>query len=238
MRDDEDAPDGSVPDSPLWAADLVVPDDISELADEVTAYQRELRAARRRSRRLQLTAGPWSRRLVVPLMALLILCAGVSGSLLASLAPQGAGSAVPRPLAHPTQAAGQIGGLLPDVAVSSADGPVHLLKLRPAILVLVPVNCRCPAVLDHLAGQAEEVGLAMVLLASPSGAAQLPALISRMHVGSPQGFVDTRGQLWSAYRPAGVTVVMLAPNGEVPFPVVRNAGNGTRLDAKLFALLS
>lgn len=238
MGDEDDAPDGPVPDGPLWAADFVVPDDISELADEVAAYHREQRAARRPTLSRHLGGTGWSKRLVVPLMALLILCAGVSGSVLASLAPHFGPAPSAQPLAHPNQAPGTVGGLLPDVSAKSLDGTtVRLLALRPAMFVLVPNNCDCPRILDSLAGHAEEVSLPMVLVATNSGRGQLPVLISKMHVGSPQGLIDNTGTLWADYRPTGITVLLLAPNGRVPYPALHRVTAGAVLDDQLFKLL-
>lgn len=239
MDDDDEVAGGEARrfDSPLWAMDFVVPDDISELADEVAAFRREQRLQARR-RRLGPFAG-WARPgLLAPVVAVLLLCATIAGSLLVSLQSNQVGASAARePLAHPKVAPGEVGGLLPDVLAGSTSGPVALRDLRPAVLALIPPSCACAAVLDRLAGQAAEVGVPLIVVAPGWATAQLADLLAAMHVGTPVALVDAAGLLARDYRAQGVTAILVAPDGRVPFDPVRNASSRTDLEGQLFALL-
>jgi hypothetical protein len=239
MDEDDEIPGGDSRrfDGPLWAADFVVPDDISELADEVAAYRQEQQLRARAERRATFTS--WRRAgLVAPIVAVLLLCATVAGSLLVSLQPRALSPAAARePLSRTRVVPGRVGGLLPDVRASAPAGSVLLRNFRPALLALVPADCGCAAVLDRLAGQAGEVGVPLVVVASGGATAQLSGLVAAMHVGTPVALGDPTGVLARTYHARGVTAVLVGPDGRVPFAPVRDVSLHTDLEGQLFALL-
>ncbi|MHB2022485.1 MAG: hypothetical protein ACYCO3_04020 [Mycobacteriales bacterium] len=239
MHDDDETAGTPSGDTPLWALDFVVPDDLSELQAEVSSYRKELRRAKRQRRLARFGLDlPLRRHLVAPMLALILLVAAVAGSLLVTLDPRAAQNPAQRaPLAKTATPPGQVGGLLPDVRALGATGAVDLRGMRPALIALIPPLCRCTAVLDHLAGQADEAGLGVVIVAPPNGTAQLNGLLAAMHVGAPVGVVDATGALWRAYHPAGVTAILLAPDGRVPFQPVRDVTITTDLQPQLFDLV-
>lgn len=239
MHDDDEAITGSGGDAPLWALDFVVPENLAELQEEISAYRKELRRARweRRFARVGLPL-PSGGHLVAPMLVLILLVAAIAGSLLVTFGPKAAPfPAQLAPLARTATPAGQVGGLLPDVRAAGATGPVNLRAMRPAVIALVPPRCNCVPVLDHLAGQADEAGLPLVLVAPPNATEQLNLLLAGMHVGAPIGVVDTSAALWNAYHPSGVTAILLAPDGRVPFAPVRDVTIRTDLQAQLFDLV-
>lgn len=237
--DDDDEPAAGPGDGPLWALDFVVPDDISELEPDITAYRREQRTLRRRRVAARWgIAAPARRHLVAPLAALCLLVAAIAGSVLVSLDPRSAPPVTARaPLARTGYPQGSVGGLLPDVVLTGQGARVHLRELRPAVVALIPARCGCTNVLDHLAAQADEAGVDLVIVAPPGGGGELDALLSGMHVGAPSAGVDAAGTLARYYRPSGVTAVLVAPDGQVPYRPVRGVSATTDLQGELFQMV-
>jgi hypothetical protein len=216
------------PDDLPPTGELVVPDDARDLDREVLAYHRELRAARRTARIRRLVPGyrrstPRAAAIVAVTIAL-VLC--VLAGLVAVLGP-GLGRQPARrtsaPLAHPATAAGKVGGLLPDLALTSPPGQAHptvvdARSLRPAALVLVPTGCSCgPAVALVLRAAAENRLNAVVIapgtddpniakLADPEPGSELIA----------EPLLDPSGTLAKDYRAtAAPTLLVVDANGIV-----------------------
>ena len=231
MAADEERPNDA---AATWA-DAVAPDDISALSRDIAAYHRELRRARRQRRVERLLHG----RNSLPLIALTAatLLAGTVAALLTVMAPRTV-SHPPQaaPLAAPTAAEGTLGGLLPAVTLHGPNGAISTrdTTMRPAVLALVPVECRCQTLLNALAGQAfsEELPLAVVVPATTAPA--LADLVRSLTRGSPGLYFDATGTLAASVGAAGVTLIAVDRDGTI-YDVERDVTDASRtsLVAKL-----
>ena len=228
-----------MPDEMPWADPVVVPDDIRSLQGEIDAYHREVRAARRRRRREWLTGNRLMRRWSFPI-GVLTGALALAATVVTLLAVDGAGRAVRQgavPLATPTIAAGNVGGLLPSVALTTTGGvPVNSRALRPALLALLPAHCQCANLLDSLAAQAAEVQVQLVIVGPGSPDAEVAALPGQLHHGSVIAAYDVNGALASAYDASGVTAVVVQRDGVVSY-VKPDLTTSTRLELPLQAAL-
>lgn len=234
---------------------LRIPDDLRGLEDEIRAVQAELgifpgledsatsRRARlfRRLRHWPPPGGLGRSLLVGPIVAVTLLLIAGLVALLPATGP-GATRRIPAParLASPAQPPGTVGGLLPDVGLDSPMGAVPARGLRPAVLMLVPDNCNCPALVHDMVGQVAEypgIGAALVGSGDPS-VAQL-AVAREGGNGRLPALVDRSGALARAYHggPPGSapTVLIVAPDGVLIDPPLAFTP-GTRLEAALLPL--
>ena len=229
----------SVPEDAPWADPVVVPDDIRELQPDVDAYHRELRHARRRLRWQRITASPAWQRWSFPagvLTGAVALAAAVFGLLVVD-GSAGRHAAAPAPLAAPSIAVGQQGGLLPDVSFTSTiGGAVKARSLRPALIALVPPHCGCTALLRSLAAQAEEVQLRLVVLAPSAPDAEVAALPGQLHYSDVLTAYDANGRLANAYAADGVTALVVGRDGVVTY-VGKQLTPSSRLELPLQAAL-
>lgn len=210
---------------------VVIPDDISELADDLRAYRRELRSTRRHRRLARVLHG--RRAVVVPVILVLALIVGSYSAvvLVAGTAPPiGHGG---EQLARPPTAPGQIGGLLPALNVSDSSGAQQNLRsLRPGALLLVPGNCNCDDTVANLDATAHRAGAPLYLVST-----QLPRPAAG--VGPERTFwrAEYTGQLLPAYgatrspvllvvRADGVVqqVYKTPPPSEVLLPELQHLG--------------
>jgi hypothetical protein len=210
----------AMPEEMPWADPVVVPDDIRALQTDIDAYHRELRLARRRRRRERLTGSAVWRRWSFP-VGVLTGALALAAVVVALLAVDGSARPAHRdavPLGSPSIDAGRVGGLLPTLSVTSADGAtVPVRSLRPALLVLVPVHCNCTALLDSLAGQAAEVQLQLVVIGPSAPDAEVAALPGQLHHGNIVAGYDHAGALSSGYDAHGVTALVVARDGVVTY---------------------
>lgn len=247
MPDDDDrlseaAGAGGSPGSPLGSrwTDVVVPDDISSLEADVRAYHRELRMRRRRERFGWLLGRHWQQYGVpggIVVVALLI-ASGIAVSL-SVLTPRTA-SQRPRPVpvaTDPAQPVGQPGGLLPDMTVGSSGGDMRLRDVRPAVLALVPPRCDCVGILESVAGQANEYGLALIIVGTSGTDIEARALASAIRRGRTNTVYDADGRVARTYGASGVTLLLVRSDAVVS-DVVRNVTRDQRLEAQLSAMLS
>jgi hypothetical protein len=171
------SPDGGssddLPDLPEEWGVIVIPDDLSELDDEVEAIRAELRQAGKRSRRQQFAARPTIRRLrrvgaaavkapvLIISMALLVTVA----SLFASAWPGPARSPGSQRTASPADGPSPT---LPALELVGADGQnVALRALLPAV-VLVTDRCDCAQlVADTTAAVRPDIAVVTVSSAAP-----------------------------------------------------------------------
>jgi hypothetical protein len=220
----------------LPPVDIEVPDDARDLARDVLAYHRELRA-RRRHRLLRRLRGPLTRDgMVLPLLAsclALTLLAGVT------LTMFGAGRVGPAPVqrtaAPPTPAAGQASAVLPNIA-AQVDGRLTLLRsLAPSVLALIPSQCRCTTALRRLNGQATAAGVPIYLVGSSGWMTEVRALAAGSGQHSAHVVEDAADVLGSAYRRAGLTAVLVDADGSIS-DVARDLGPGVQLAGRLRAL--
>jgi hypothetical protein len=206
--------------------DIVIPDDARELDRDVQAYQRELRALRRRRRASRLRRPLTRDGMVLPLLAGCLMLALLTSTLLIMFAADQTG--VPRLTPRPavtqhnvprhTPAAGQIGGLLPVLAVLVGDKSVQLRKVtgsRPSVLTLVPQNCQCASTLRQLSTQAAQAHVLVYLVGTDGSTQQLAKLAVAAGQTATRVVADARGVLATTYREKGVTAILVRPDGTV-----------------------
>lgn len=206
---------------------VVVPDDLRELDAEVAAYRRELELARRQRRRQQLlrrlTPG-WARGgLPSPLFTTVLLLVATTALLLSVFAPvtqQSQHQLQVSSLAHPRQAPGTVGGLMPDVQLVSGGREIGTRVIRPAIFVLLPAGCKCNSLISQVVSQANEIQPApftiLVSTGSDMTAAKLAVASDAGH-GDANGVRDVDGVLARTYHASATapTLVLVAANGVV-----------------------
>jgi hypothetical protein len=226
----------------LPPVEIEIPDDARELDRDVQAYRRELRARRRQVRLGRLHAPLTRDGLVLPLLAgclamvlisgvlLTVFTAGQSGTPARSPAPSPRSTHAPASPAASTGAA-QAAGRLPDAKVTIGGQPVELSSLMiPSVLALVPSGCQCSAALRQLGRQAADARVSLYLVGVGGDARQVRKLAAR--AGQPRDGVadDTSRALASAYRPRGLTAVLVTADGAVT-AAVRDLGRGSQLTA-------
>ncbi len=242
---DDPRQDGSGP--PVAQA----PDDARDLFRDVAALHRERRAARRRDRWRRWLglgggrgAGPGapprlvSGRIVV---AVLLVVAGVA-SLPVLLQPGTPATPPSRPLASPVTPPGEVGGLLPEAALSTPGGDTTTRQLpRPGALLLAPVPCEgpCQVAVSEAVSQLRQATRALRVV-TPRAADPEARVSDALRVGPARGLatsgVDVDGVLARAYRATGLTVVTTGPDGVV-LDVTRDVVPGRRLDQEVARLL-
>jgi hypothetical protein len=206
--------------------DIVIPDDARELDRDVQAYQRELRALRRRRRASRLRRPLTRDGMVLPLLAGCLMLALLTSTLLIMFAAGQTGMPrlTPRPavthhnVAKPTPSAGQIGGLLPVLAVVIGGKSVQLRTVTaagPSVLALVPPSCQCASTLRQLSAQAAQAHVLVYLVGTTGGMQQLAELA--VAAGQPAARIadDARAVLATTYSARGVTAILVRSDGTV-----------------------
>ena len=211
--------------------DIVIPDDARELDRDVQAYQRELRALRRRQRAGRLR-GPLTRDgMVLPLLAGCLILALITSTLLIMFAADQTGmprlpghtAAGPGAKPHPRAARSQptaapAGGLLPtaDLVIRGRNVPLTTVTAAsPSVLALVPLACRCGTALRQLGAQAAQAHVRLYLVGTGAAMKQVPGLAAQAGQGSDRVAEDTGDVLGRTYRPAGLTAILVRPGGSV-----------------------
>ncbi|GLW65385.1 hypothetical protein Arub01_36290 [Actinomadura rubrobrunea] len=197
----------------LPPVDVVVPDDARELDRDVIAYRREERQRRRRERMRRL-ARPFTRYgPAIPIIALALLIALVSGVLMTAFGPRPAPRpSIPMLAPHPTASPGRIGGFLPDARVSLIGRErvsVPLRDLRPGVIAVVPPNCGCERLVAELAARTQEFELRFWLVTDRRGdktdpeeaIRRLRALAGAAHHGTALLVDDPDNVLADTYAP-------------------------------------
>ena len=229
--------DGSLP-----PVNIVIPDDARELDRDVLAYHRELRARRRRQRLLRLLR-PFNRpglggpTAIVPLIALCLALALVGGALLSVVTMNPAEA--PTVTSTPTAAqAGQPAGLtaLPtgNVLIEGQAEPVRSL-VRSA-LALVPADCACVQQWNRLEGQAVAANVLLYFVATGATRQQRAGEAGQYLYGRAVAADDADGVLANAYRPDGLTVLLVYSDAKAE--VHRNLGTAFQLEPELTRLKS
>jgi hypothetical protein len=229
VPDDDDRPrDASSAAGSGWAdgddlsvswSTAVAPDDLSELAADVRAYHRELRAERRHAMLDRLYArrgaGPLAMTVVVLTLVAVVL------TLLSLSAPNGGRDTRARPPTNVGVSHGQAGGLLPDVKLVAVSGKtVPSRSLTSYVLALVPVSCDCRALLSQTAADTQKAGLALAVI-SPGQDAEALALAGQIDRGRTKVYTDAAGALGKQLASSGVTLVVVNRDTTV-FHIVRN----------------
>ena len=193
--------DGSLP-----PVDVVIPDDARELARDVLAYRREVRARRRRERTLRML-GPFGRMGLVrnggvfPLIATCVALSLLAGTMLSvvTISPASAPTTQPTPPAPTT---------LPVSSVRFDNGDiVPTTALEGSLLALVPRSCdagNCGSTLKTLAtrGKAERVGVYFVYdaLTSNGDLTTASAETSTYGAGVARTVIDFLSVFFSQYQ--------------------------------------
>jgi hypothetical protein len=216
-----------------------VPDDARALERDVEALRRERRAQARGARLRRMVAGRTGAGVGTPVVAAVLLVVGLFAALPVVLRPGLDEDPDPRPLAAPTVAVGQVGGLLPGTVLRTPAGELRVRDVaRPGVLVLVPTACGCdPAVLEALLQSREFTHNVRVVTdgREPGAAAESVRLQHDVGRGLVASAVDPRGTLATAYPARGVTVLPVAADGVV-LDVVADVRQGQRLEARLSVL--
>ncbi|MEP6697485.1 MAG: hypothetical protein ABJA34_11500 [Pseudonocardiales bacterium] len=234
-RRPDDEPPG-VP--PEWHG-FVVPDDISELDSEIEQLRRELAAPRRPILQRVFETRRWQQYgLSGPLILVVLLVVLFFASLVFLLVPVAPRSPQSRPLAHPSAAVGAVGGLLPDLALPvGATGAVRLRTLRPAVVVVVPDQCDCAALIGDVISSTS-AGRVHVLFVGLKADPRLPGTAPVERVRSAS---DAEGQLARAYADgsdvAGPTALFVRADGTV-ISILRNARAGVDIHQEVDAIAS
>jgi hypothetical protein len=226
---------------------LLVPDDPRSLDADRAAYLEELRGRRDGE---TAPAGldriwAWVHRLRLgrfgisgPMVVLALAAVAVIGSSLTIFAPS-AGSPAPllAPLAtNPPGDVGAVGGLLPDTELSIDGTQVPLRSARPALIVLVPANCKaCGDTLRSLLMQGREYGLRLVLAGPADQTKELEDLNATELGQNGLVAVDVGDVLTSTYDPVGITGVLMHADGVVG-AVIRDISPTQRLEPALAQL--
>jgi hypothetical protein len=116
-----------------------------------------------------------------------------------------------RGTAGPTQAAAP----LPGKSISVAGKPVALRTLTSTALAIVPANCGCAAAVRQLLEQARLAKVTIYLVGPRGSAAELARLAAHATPGQALVATDAANVLQSAYRTAGLTVLLVDSHGVV-----------------------
>ena len=205
----------------LPRVEVVIPDDARELDRDLIAYRREERQRRRRQRMRQLTR-PFTRYgLATPVIALALLIAVVSGTLMTVFGPR---SAIPRSAGTPaTDGAaspqlGMRGAPLPPGPVTIFGQPDGQMSDLVGLVALVPEGCRCDQAVREVTGQAKQYDLRRFLVGShrwtKNTARELRELADT--AGSGAKIVrDETAVLTQMYGAAGLTLLLVHTDGVV-----------------------
>lgn len=215
---DGGSPDG-LPDVPPEWGDIVVPDDLSALADEVAAVRAELDGRHRRTRWQRFTARPGIRRirrigggaLRAPVLIVSIAILVTIASVFASTWPGPA-----RPPANQRTANTTDDGLdvLPALELVGADGQAVALRSQlPAVIVLVD-GCECAGlVADTVAAAPAGIAVLTVLSGTDTSRPAAPAVPVPAAPGRPvRELRDPAGELRTSFAfpaPDGTAGVLL-----------------------------
>jgi hypothetical protein len=221
-------------DYPLPPVDIEIPDDARELERDVQDYHRELRAQRRHRLARRLGGSITRDGMVLPLLASCLALTLLAGTLLTMFTarrvvppatqttsePQ---TATPTPTPRPT--VGQPGAPLPDATVAVDSAATPLLSLKPAVLVLVPVGCRCAQLARQLATRASAAKVSIyfaAVTARSAAQAQARALVQQARANRSTRkrahlLTDKHGVLATAYQPqpGELTAILVNPDGSV-----------------------
>ncbi len=239
-------------DTGLPPIDIVIPDDARELDRDVQAYQRELRALRRKQRASSLR-GPLTRDgMVLPLLAGCLILALITSTLLIMFAADQTGMpglpghvaagpvTKPHPRAARSQPTGQAGGLLPTAGLVIGGQKVALRTVTaagPSVLALIPQACRCGSALRQLGAQAVQAHVRLYLVGTGAAMKQVPGLAAQAGLRPDRIAEDTGDVLGNTYRPAGLTAILVRPGGSV-LRVAKSLppSRGLNLEASLLQL--
>ena len=218
---DSGSPD-DLPDLPEEWGVIVIPDDLSELSEEVRVVRAELALTRPQTRWQRFQARPAMRRLrrfgaagvrapvLIVSMALLVTVA----SLFASAWPGPARSPATQRSANTTDTSGQTS--LPALEMIGADGATVALRGQMPAVVLLTDGCQCEGLIaDTIAAVAPAVAVVTVTATRPSAGASTPPTGSApqpqgktvLHLSDPNNTLRTTLRLGPPDTTAAVLLV-------------------------------
>ncbi len=235
--------------------DIKIPDDISELAEDVALYHAELRSRQRRELLSKIVPGlrrlpagpadlPSTRSRPVPgvIIAVLLIIISALGAMVPLIMahPRPVTSTGPLPLAATTARPGTVGGLLPELPLSAARGSRVTTDLRPALIVLLPGSCDCARSVHDIVGQTHEgIPIPTYLVAPGADNPSLKELTRSPEAagGLAVGYGDPDGSLARLVGadPQRPTLLLIAADGRLVQPP-RGFAPGDRLEGWLSAL--
>jgi hypothetical protein len=205
--------DGSLP-----PVDVVIPDDARELARDVLAYRREVRARRRRERTLRVL-GPFGRMGLVrnggifPLIATCVALSLLAGTMLSvvTISPASA------PTTGPTAAAPTA---LPSSSVKLDNGNTEsTAALEGSLLALIPQPCDCGTTLQTLATRAKAEGVGVYFVYDAKNTSYGPAeasLETRTYgAGVARTVFDSESVLFHSYQAYQLMALFVDRHGAV-----------------------
>jgi hypothetical protein len=221
--------------------DIEIPDDARELEREVLAYHREQRARRRRARWNRVLGPLRGHGAILPLVAACVGLSMVAGALLSVFSISPASAPV---VAHPAArapssalASGPAGRVpLPAGTVDVSGKATPVRGLVSAVLALVPARCNCGSELQQLTTQAARARVRVFFVGTSDVMADVTQLARTAGQGTAVAVNDAENVLGSAYRPAGLTVVLVRADASTT--VQRNLTSGFQLEDQLRALNS
>jgi hypothetical protein len=203
--------DGSPP-----PTNIEVPDDARDLARDVIAYHRELRAKRRRERiarvlRPLARAGFFRHGNYFPLIATCVALSMIVGVMLSVMTV--------RPASNPvTDTTPPAATSLPRDTVKLDGELVPVRSLTRSVLVLIPAACGCGPVLSGIAKQAASARVAIYFVyaaGSAAGAARMAALTTDYGDDVARTLYDISGSLFVQYAPTSPVALLVARDGTV-----------------------
>lgn len=224
----------------LPPVDIEIPDDARELARDVQAYHREVRARRRRhlARRFY---GPLTRDgMVLPLLAGCLALTLVAATLLTVFTARQptAGLRPQRPVTGTgSQASAQPGEPLVDTILFEAGQatPLRDLPGLVVVLALIPPQCNCLGDLRKLTYAASHAKAPVYLVGVHN--ASLDGLTRHLGFGATQALEDIYDELPAPYnKVAALTAVVVRPDGAARPVLVPDRGHGFQFDNDVRAL--
>jgi hypothetical protein len=235
-----------------------IPDDARDLDRDVLAYRREQRVKRRHARLMRLlrplrVLGFGGHGTILPLIATCVALSMLAGAMLSvvTISPASAPTVSPPATARPGSASGaespasmsppESAAPLPagltelPVGTLMVDGTTEQVRtLRSAALALVPPDCACDQALRQLARQASAARVGLYFVGENEAIPDIPALTARDGGGVAAAAADSGNVLAAAYRPAGLTAVLVYGDGTAR--VRRSLPPGFQLSSSLRAL--
>jgi hypothetical protein len=212
-------------DSGLPPVDIEIPDDARELDRDVIAYRRERRA-------LQARTAP--QRVFRPFRVALSMLAGAMLSVF-TISPASAPVRGPDPAgsgAAPSASAST--AALPSGTVFVNGKATPLRQLTGAVLALVPAGCKCDTALKQLTTQASRARVSVYFVGTTSAMTDVSRLTRTDGQGTARAVEDAGNVLHTAYRPGGLTVILVRPDTSTT--VHRHLAPGFQLEAELSTL--
>jgi hypothetical protein len=221
-------------DDSMPPADVVVPDDARALARDVLAYRREMRARRRRERRLRLARclGFTGHPTAFPLIATCVALALLAGTMLSVASINSGGpltSASPQP-SITTMPGGEV--QIDDARYEPTTA------LNGSLLLLIAPDCGCGTAVQSLARQAKDAGARVYFVYDAEhtypGLSQLARMTSQYGDGVAHTVYDLSGVFFFSFATDQVTALLAYDDGVVH--VVRTFPAGLDLTPALRGL--